>query len=87
VINAINFARVPQYAIGKYPISTQPPSPLGGRDGGSGSQQSADFTAAVEKFTASVDKLQKGGIKGNWSLFDLEKIQNDKASIQSNTTR
>jgi hypothetical protein len=42
-----------------------------------------DMSAAMHRFADAVDKLQKDGIRGNWSLFDLEKIQKNKSQIES----
>lgn len=51
-----------------------------------GSQSSApDMSAAMHRFADAVEGLQKNGVRGNWSLWDLEKIQQDKANIQSST--
>lgn len=30
-----------------------------------------------------LDRMDKNGVRGNWSLFDLEKIQKDKSTLQS----
>ena len=46
---------------------------------------SPDMSAAMHRFADAVEKLQKNGIRGNWSLFDLEKIQKNKSQIQSAT--
>jgi len=41
--------------------------------------------AAMNRYSAAMESLVKNGVRGNWSLFDLEKIQSDKASLQSAT--
>jgi hypothetical protein len=51
-----------------------------------GSQSSApDMSAAMHRFANAMEELQKNGVRGNWSLWDLEKIQQDKSSLQSAT--
>jgi len=50
--------------------------------GGSGSSFSDEvFMRAIN----ILDRIEKNGVKGNWSLFDLEKIQDNKSNIQSAT--
>jgi hypothetical protein len=44
-----------------------------------------DMAAAMHRFADAVNNLQKNGVQGKWSLFDLEKIQKDKANLQSAT--
>ena len=36
----------------------------------------------LNKLTEAVTELQKKGVKGNWSLFDLEKIQTNKRYVE-----
>jgi hypothetical protein len=44
-----------------------------------------DMAAAMHRFADAVTNLQKNGVQGKWSLFDLEKIQRDKAQLLSAT--
>ena len=44
-----------------------------------------DMSTAMLRFADAVDKLQKDGVRGNWSLFDLEKIQKNKSQLESAT--
>ena len=44
-----------------------------------------DMAAAMHRFADAVTNLQNNGVQGKWSLFDLEKIQKDKANLQSAT--
>ncbi|MFZ4545876.1 MAG: phage tail tape measure protein [Bacteroidales bacterium] len=44
-----------------------------------------DMSAAMHRFADAVEKLQKDGVRGNWSLFDLEKIQRNKSQLESAT--
>ncbi|MFZ4548358.1 MAG: hypothetical protein ACOYN4_13015, partial [Bacteroidales bacterium] len=44
-----------------------------------------DIASAMHRFADAVNNLQKNGVQGKWSLFDLEKIQRDKARLQAAT--
>ena len=44
-----------------------------------------DMASAMHRFADAVNNLQKNGVQGKWSLFDLEKIQKDKTNLQSAT--
>ncbi len=46
---------------------------------------SPEALQVMRDFTTTLKNIQKNGIRGNWSLFDLEKIQNNKSSILSTT--
>jgi len=46
---------------------------------------SSEALQVMKDFTLAMNNIQKNGIRGNWSLFDLEKIQNHKSSIRSTT--
>jgi hypothetical protein len=78
VIDAINSARMPQYASGRYPAQNPAPEQTS-------SSTIPDMSTAMHRFADAVDKLQKDGVRGNWSLFDLEKIQRNKSQIESAT--
>lgn len=60
-------------ATASHPMALQPPV-------------SPDMINAMNRFSDTVDKLQKEGIPGKWNLFDLEKIQDQKSTIESSTT-
>lgn len=78
IIDAIHSARMPQYASGRYPAQTTAPEQTSG-------STIPDMSAAMLRFSDAVEKLQKDGVRGNWSLFDLEKIQRNKSQIESAT--
>ena len=78
VIDAINSARMPQYASGRYPAQNPAPEQTS-------SSTIPDMSTAMHRFADAVDKLQKDGVRGNWSLFDLEKIQKNKSQLESAT--
>jgi len=42
-----------------------------------------DMAAAMHRFADAVSNLQKNGVQGKWSLFDLEKIQKSKSQLES----
>jgi hypothetical protein len=48
-------------------------------------QLSPEVLQVMKGFTDAMINIQKNGVRGNWSLFDLEKIQKGKSSIQSST--
>ena len=48
-------------------------------------QLSPEVLQVMKGFTDAMNNIQKNGVRGNWSLFDLEKIQKGKSSIQSST--
>jgi hypothetical protein len=48
-------------------------------------QMSQEVLQVMKGFTDAMNSIQKNGVRGNWSLFDLEKIQKGKSSIQSST--
>ena len=77
IIDAIHSARMPQYASGRYPAQTQ--QAVGTNN------TNSDMSTAMLRFADAVDKLQKDGVRGNWSLFDLEKIQRNKSQLESAT--
>lgn len=53
--------------------------------GGPGPMSASEAWATMKDITQTLKQIQKDGIKGNWSLFDLEKIQKDKSTILSAT--
>jgi len=78
VLEAINSARMPQYSSGRYPSQTTAPEQTS-------SSSIPDMSTAMHRFADAVEKLQKDGVRGNWSLFDLEKIQLNKSQLESAT--
>ena len=42
-----------------------------------------DMATAMNRFADAVTNLQKNGVQGKWSLFDLEKIQKNKSQLES----
>lgn len=80
VLAAINFARVPQYATGRYVQTSSSGAPSFGEK-----ESSEELIRAMHRFADAAEQLQKDGVKGNWSLFDLEQIQQKKKDLQSVT--
>lgn len=46
-------------------------------------RMSVEEIQVMKEFTDELRQTRKEGLRGKWSLFDLEKIQKDKSSIQS----
>ena len=79
ILDAIQMARVPQYASGRIP--SQAPA-------ASGQQNFTTdplLTALIKENTEVMKRLAENGVKGIWVLNDLQKIQNRKSVLEAST--
>ncbi len=75
VLEAINAARVPQFASGRYPTVSTTSTGVALQDGG--------FVSAVDRFSMAVNSLAQYGIKAHVSLYDLENIQDKRNNLEA----
>ena len=78
IIDAINMARIPQFASGRYTSAQAASGPV---------STSTDplLLAVIKENTEMMRSIKENGVQSIISLFDLEKKQAQKANIQSAT--
>ena len=83
VLRAIDIARVPQYATGRYPVNPEQVQPIIKHFPSEAAINK--LMAAAQIFREASDSLRRDGVTGRWYLQDFDSINKIKTKIETHT--